>query len=75
MFLDILKISKIKTAQIEAEIPIKPTRLSPLNKLLKSSKEMLKTINAKANTINIVVKIFILNEFTDVKLKKINLYK
>lgn len=44
---------------MEAVIPISPTRLSPLNKLLKSSKVTLKTIKASANMISTVVKIFI----------------
>ena len=51
----------MKTAQNEAAIPINPTKLSPVNKLSKSSSVMLKIIRAKAKTINMEVKIFIYN--------------
>ena len=50
----------MKTAQNEAAIPINPTKLSPVNKLSKSSSVMLKTIRARAKIINIEVKIFII---------------
>ncbi len=42
----------MKTAQNEANIPIKATRLSPSKGLSKSNKVILKTINPNANAIN-----------------------
>jgi hypothetical protein len=49
----------MQTAQKEAAIPIKPTRLSPSSKLLKSRSVILKMIKAKARITNMDVKIFI----------------
>lgn len=59
IFLEVLKIKRIRTAQKDAAMPIKATTLSPLNGFLKSSRVMLKIIRATANTTNTFVKIFI----------------
>ena len=59
MSLDILKISRIKIAQIEATTPIKEYILSPSKKLEMCSRLMLNNRRADAKKIKIVVKIFI----------------
>lgn len=58
IFLDNLKINRIKMAQQEAAIPIKATALSPPNRLLKSNWVMLKITSADARNTKMLVKIF-----------------
>lgn len=62
----------MQTAQKEAIIPIKATALLPSNKLLKSSKVILKTIRAKARITKIEVKIFISCIEFEVKITQLN---
>lgn len=57
--LDILKINRIRIAQIEAPMPIKAYILSPSKKWEISSRLMLNNSKADAKKIKIVVKIFI----------------
>ncbi len=52
----------MQIAQIEAAIPIKPTRLSPSNIFWKSKSVMLKMIKPKAIMTRVRVKIFIIIE-------------
>jgi len=59
IILVILKIKRMKMAQKEATTPISFTMLSPFVRLSKSSKVMLKMINARAIKIRVYVKIFI----------------
>jgi hypothetical protein len=59
IFLDILKIRSINTAQNDAAIPTNAIILSPANGLLKSISVMLKISNATAKSTKMLVKIFI----------------
>lgn len=65
IFLDILKINKIRTAQKDAIIPIKATRLSPSNGFLKSKRKTLRPISAMARKISMLVKIFMCYVYVD----------
>ena len=70
IILDILKIIRIKIAQKEATTPISFTTLSPFEILSKSSKVILKMINAKAIKIRMYVKIFMVKINLGVKIIK-----
>lgn len=59
MCLAILKITRMHTAQSDATIPIRATRLLPVRRLLKSRRVMLKIISPKAIAISVYIKIFI----------------
>jgi hypothetical protein len=72
MSFDILKINKIKRAQIEARIPMAEILFFSEKTFSKSNKVMLKMMSPSAKKINIKVKIFIFVMFLECKINELD---